>query len=200
VAESPVAKNVDAMGPVHHIVLYCAVDGGPLIDPLHGAAQVIYNGESFVLFAAQPLDAVREATIDVVRAGFAVLHSAPPDERREFTLPEAVEILARDSTWTVDHYYELASTAAGERAFQTLHERHGDEYRRATAEASRRSEEFLQRHPEHPAKQAEYFEALRRWVDTGEGPKPEPRYAGEPRPYGGDVPRHVRSEKPDDQP
>jgi hypothetical protein len=187
-------STVDAMGPVHHIVLFWAVDGGPLISPLQGAAEVIYNGESFVLFEAQPLDAVREATIDVVRAGLAVLHSAPPDERREFSLPEAVEILTRDSTWTGDHYYELAPTAAGEEAFRSLDERHGDEYRRATAEARRRSEEFLRRHPEHPARQTEYFDALRRWADTGEGPRPEPpRYEGEPPPCDGDLSREGRS-------
>ncbi len=181
------------MGSVHHIVLWWAVDGGPLISPLQGAEEVVYTGESFVLFEPQPLEAVRPATIDVVQAGFAVLHRSPPSKRREFTHAEAVELLAEDSTWTGDHYYELAPTAAGEQAFRLLHERHGDAYRRATAEARRRSEEFLLRHPDHPVRQTEYFEALRRWTDTGEGPMPKPpQYEGEPPPYYGDVPRNVR--------
>ena len=86
----------------------------------------------------------------------------------------------------------------GEQAFDTLHERHGDAYRRATAEARRRSEEFLQRHPDHPARQTAYFEALRRWTDTGDGPMPKPpQYEGEPPPYEGAAPRHTW--EPDDQ-
>lgn len=151
-----------------------------------------------MLFEPQPLEAVREATIDLVRAGFVVLHRQRPSKVREFASDEVLELLAEESTWTWDDYYELAPTATGERAFHTLHERHGDAYRRATAEARRRSEEFLQRHPGHPQRQAEWLEALDRWTQTGEGPMPKPpRYEGEPPPYDGDAPRYV--EAPDDQ-
>jgi len=67
------------MGPVHHVVLYWAVDGGPLVSPLHGLSEAATPaGEYFVLFEPQPLDAVQEATIDLVRAGLVVIHSAGP--------------------------------------------------------------------------------------------------------------------------
>ena len=190
-------KKVDEMGPVHHVVLYWAVDGGPLSGPLQGLSRASTPaGEYFVLFEPQPLDAVREATVDLVRAGFVVLHSSAPDEERELPADEAVELLARESTWTGKHYYELSATEAGGEVFRMLHERHGDAYRQAHAEAHRRWEEFLQRHPDHVQRGAEWLEALGRWSETGEGEMPKPpRYEGEPPPYEGDVPRWVNTHR-----
>src|SRR5689334_237613 len=113
------------MGPVHHGVLYWAVDWGPLGSGVFGPSTGLASGESFVLFEPQPLGAVQEATIDLVRAGMVVLRSARPSKVREFTADEAVELLAEESTWTGKEYYELSVTETGKDAFATLHERHG---------------------------------------------------------------------------
>src|SRR5215212_7888035 len=87
VPAQPSTKTVDEMGPVHHVVLYCAVDGEPLVSPLHGLSEAATPaGEYFVLFEPQPLDAVQEATIDLVRAGLVVIHSAAPMKSRSTRL------------------------------------------------------------------------------------------------------------------
>jgi hypothetical protein len=194
VPTKPPTATIDEMGPVHHVVLYWAVDGGPLISPLQGLSEAATPaGEYFVLFEPQPLDAVQQAAIDLVRSGLIVLHSAAPDEERQFTAEQAVELLTKESTWTGKHYYELSATEAGEEAFRVLHERHGASYRKAHSEAQRRWKEFLERHPDDVERRAEWLEALSRWVETGEGEEPKPpRYEGEPPPYEGDAPRYVQ--------
>jgi len=194
VPEERAIKSVEEMGPVHHIVLYWAVDGGPLISPLHGLSQsATPAGEMFRLFEPQPLDAVREATIDLVRAGLVVLHRSAPDEEREFRADEALQLLAEDSTWTGKHYYVLSPTKAGEDAFRTLHDRHGDAYRKAEAEAQRRGEEFDRRHPGDLERREEWVEALMQWTESGEGAMPEPpSYPDEPPPYEGDAPWYFK--------
>ena len=187
-------KALDEMGPVHHVVLYWAVDGGPLISPLQGLQEAATPaGEFFLLFEPQPLDAVREATIDLVRAGMVVLRRERPSKVRTFTAEEATELLAEESTWTGKQYYELSATEAGEEAYAALHERHGGDYDKAHAEADRRYQEFLERHPDDQQRRNEWLEALGRWMDTGEGEQPQPpRYEGEPPPYEGDVPRYIQ--------
>jgi len=182
------------MGPVHHVVLYCAVDGGPLVSPLHGLSEAATPaGEYFVLFEPQPLDVVQEATIDLVRAGLVVIHSEAPDEEQEYTPDEAVDLLTKESTWKGNHYYELSATEAGAEVFSVLDERHGGSYRKAHAEARRALGGVLQRHPDDVERRAEWLEALSRWDNTGEGEEPKPpQYAGKPPPYEGDAPRYVQ--------
>jgi hypothetical protein len=170
-----------------------AVDGGPLISPLQGLSEVATpGGEFFVLFEPQPLDAVRDATIDLVRAGMVVLHRESPSKVREFTADEAVMLLAEESTWTGDEYYELSATEAGRDAYVALHARHGGAFDKAHAESERRYEEFLERHPSDEQRRAEWLETLGRWVETGRGAPTPPRYEDEPPPYEGDVPRYVK--------
>jgi hypothetical protein len=185
--------TADEMGPVHYIVMYWAVDGGPLISPLQGLDEGIESGEYFVIFDPQPLEAVRQATIDIVEAGYGELRSAAPDEDKTFPASEALHLLRDPSTWTGDHYYELAATEAGVAAFRSLHERHGDYVRKAERVARQRSAEFRQRHPDFESKQSKYFDDVSRWSKTGEGERPEfPRYLGEPPAYDDDVRRSDR--------
>jgi len=116
-----------------------------------------------------------------------------PDEEQEYTPDEAVDLLTKESTWKGNHYYELSATEAGAEVFSVLDERHGGSYRKAHAEARRRWEEFLQRHPDDVERRAEWLEALSRWDNTGEGEEPKPpQYAGKPPPYEGDAPRYVQ--------
>jgi hypothetical protein len=182
----------DEMGPVHYIVMYWTVDGGPLNSPLHGLEEGIASGEYFVIFDPQPLEAVQQATIDVVEAGYAELRSGPTDEDATFPAPEALQLLRDPSTWTGDLDYALAATEAGEAAFRCLHESHGDYVRKAERVARQRSAEFRQRHPDFESKQSKYFEDVSRW-GAGEGERPEfPRYLGEPPAYDDDVRRSDR--------
>jgi hypothetical protein len=187
------AAAIEAMGPVHHIVLVAAVEGDPLTSPLKQWSITAYGGESFVLFEPQPLEAVQQASIDVVRAGLAVLHRWWAADRRTFNSEEAIALLGERETWT-ETEYALAATKAGEQAFRALHERHGDAYQKALALAERRSAEFLDSHPDHPQRQAEYLEAMNKWVYTG-GPRPQPpRYEDESPPHRQDVPGEVGPE------
>ena len=52
--------------------MYWAVDGGPISSAVNGLAEGITSGESFVVFEPQPLEAVIEATVEIVALAMRV--------------------------------------------------------------------------------------------------------------------------------
>ncbi len=182
------------MGHVHYVVMYWAVDGGSILDATHGLVEGIESGEYFVILEPQPLEAVRQATIDAVTAGYVNIHRSEPSEPKDYSPAEAEAVLRDPAAWNGEEYFELSATDAGMAAWRVLEERYGESARKATEVARLRSEEFRQRHPDFEAAQIKYFEDTHRWVETGEGKKPEfPRYPNEPPPNDDDVPRYDKA-------
>ena len=175
--------------------MYWAVDGGPISSAVNGLAEGIASGESFVVFEPQPLEAVIEATVEIVDLGYARLRRERPSKTRGYSKEEALAVLRDPATWNGEEYYELSATDEGIAAWRALDDEYGDSARKAHEVASQRSEEFRQRHPDFEDRRTKYFEAMEQWVSTGEGEMPEfPRYPNEPPPADDDVPRHERHE------
>jgi hypothetical protein len=191
--------TVDEMWPVHHIVMYWAIDGGDLRSASAGLVEGIASGEYFVIFEPQPLDAVREATVELVAGGYVTLHRVVPREPgdgnavdlEEYGAEDALRLVRDPEAWDGEGYFELGATDDGIRLWKELDKRYGGAARRATDVARQRSDEFRQRHPDFAERQKRYFEDVHLWVETGEGDQPTfPSYPGEPPPYDDEVPRY----------
>jgi hypothetical protein len=195
--------TVDEMWPVHHIVMYWAIDGGDLRSASAGLVEGIASGEYFVIFEPQPLDAVREATGELVDGGYVTLHHLVPRQPgdgsaadwEEYAAEDALRVVRDPATWDGEEYFELGATDDGIRLWKELDERFGAAARRATDVARQRSDEFRRRHPDFDERQKRYFEDVHLWVETGEGDRPTfPSYPGEPPPYDDEVPRYNKPE------
>lgn len=190
--------DVDRMRPVHHIVMYWAIDGGSIRDATAGLVEGIASGEYFVIFEPQPVEAVQEAADELLDGGYIELHQWLPDEERyhDCSTDEAHALLRDLPNQQGNAFVELTATEQGMALWDALDERFGHDARKASEVAERRSAEFLERHPDFEERRMKFFEDQHRWVETGEGEMPEfPTYPGEPPPYDDDVPRYDKSQE-----
>ena len=70
--------------------------------------------------------------------------------------------------------HELHLTPSGRRLFEETHRRFGQELDRIDRAAREEIERVDREHPEFSSEREQYFRDVDTWVETGEGPMPEP--------------------------